>query len=217
VVITGANRGLGFAFAKCFSARGDRVIGTARKPQSDSPLASVAAQVIALDVSFDDSVERFAAQVAEPVDLLINNAGILVPEDFQTATAQSILNQVNVNGLGAFRVTRALLSRLREAEAARVVNITSRMGSIGDNTSGRMYGYRMSKAALNMATVSMSHDLAPISVVAVHPGMVQTAMVGNHGELSADQAVERMVPIIDRLDRAMSGQFLHRDGYEIPW
>lgn len=216
VVVTGANRGIGLAFARALAARGATVVGTARDPDGATELGRVA-RVEPLDVRRDASVEAFAALLADmPVDLLINNAGILLPDDLDTVGSDDLLAQVDVNAFGPLRVTRALLPNLRAARG-RVVNITSRMGSIADNTSGRMYGYRASKAALNAVTRSLALDLAPIPVVALHPGFVQTEMVGGRGDVTPEEAVRRLLLLVDRLDTAMSGRFFHRDGEELPW
>lgn len=217
VLVTGANRGIGLAFAQAYAKRGDVVIGTAREPVRAIELAKVA-RVEALDVANDLSAQGLARRLeGMPIDLLINNAGIMEPDTLASASIESMRRQFEVNALGPLRLTRALLSCLRAAKAPRVVNVTSRMGSIGDNGSGGFYGYRASKAALNIITVSLARDLAPIPVLAIHPGMVRTEMVGGHGEVSAPEAVAKMLPLIDRLDSSASGKFLHRDGFELPW
>ncbi|MCB9665340.1 MAG: SDR family NAD(P)-dependent oxidoreductase [Alphaproteobacteria bacterium] len=217
VVVTGANRGIGLAFARALAARGDTVIGTAREASRAPELAEVA-RVASLDVRDDASVAAFAASLeGQAVDLLINNAGILLPDDLASVTADTVLAQLDTNAVGPLRVTQALRANLAAAPAAKVANITSRMGSIADNGSGRFYGYRSSKAALNAITVSLARDLAPIPVVALHPGMVATDMVGGHGDVTPDEAAAKLLGLIDALDAEGSGGFLHRDGYALPW
>lgn len=217
VVVTGANRGIGLAFAKAYAARGDRVIGAVRDPSAAGELASFA-QVVRCDVQDDGSVRALGAELAGvPVDRLVNNAGILRVDSLDQFDPAVMLQQFDTNAVGPLRVAIALRSNLRAAPAARVVNVTSRMGSIDDNTSGRMYGYRASKAALNMVTRSLAIDLAPIVVVAVHPGMVRTEMIGGHGDIDPDDAVARLLPLVEGLDPAKTGTFWHRDGYELPW
>ena len=215
VLITGANRGIGLAFAQAYAARGDTVIGTARDASRASELAKVA-EVLECDVSSDASVAAFEEAIADrKIDLLVNNAGILRMDSIDKLDTQAMLAQYNTNAVGILRVTAALKENL--AEGGRVVNVTSRMGSIEDNTSGRFYGYRASKAAVNMITKGLSLDLAPIPVLAIHPGAVQTEMTAGGGDISAEESVSRMMAVIDKLDASRSGTFWHRDGYELPW
>jgi len=218
VLITGANRGLGLAFARALRARGDEVIGTAREPANAEELAALGATVEELEVTDDASVASLAERLeGKPIDLLINNAGILRRDRIESFEPETVLRQFDVNALGPLRVTRALLPNLRLADAPKIVSITSRMGSVEDNSSGGFYGYRASKAALNAVIKSLSIDLDPWPVVVIHPGYVRTRMTGNQGDLSADEAVERMLPLIDHLEASQSGKFFHRDGHELPW
>jgi len=174
-----------------------------------------------LDVQSDASVLSFAEKIkAEEgaCDLLINNAGVLHVDDINDPTlVENAQLQFDVNCLGPLRVTQALWPILAATPGSKLVNITSRMGSIADNSSGKYYGYRASKAALNAITMSMARDLPEHSVIVLHPGMIQTGMTGNKGDMAPDQAVRQMVKIIDRITPADSGKFFHRDGQELPW
>ncbi len=217
-VITGANRGIGLAFAKALLARGDTVIGTAREPAEAGELANSGAEVEELDVTDDASVTNFAERLqGRSVDLLINNAGILRRDRLDSFDPATLQREFDVNALGPLRVTNALLPSLRLSAKPRIVALTSRMGSIADNNSGGFYGYRASKAALNAVIKSLSIDLDPWPAVVIHPGYVRTRMTGNQGDLTAEEAVERMLLVIDKLDSSMSGKFFHRDGHELPW
>lgn len=219
VLITGANRGMGLEWARAFHERGWRVLGTARDVTHASELKAIADDVYACDVSDDASVFSLGrALETDSVDLLINNAGVLLRDDLQGADSDTLTHQFNINALGPLRVVQSLLPALQRSQSARVVNITSRMGSIADNTSGAMYGYRASKAALNMITRSLALDLGPdIHVLALHPGFVQTEMTRGHGDVTPVQAVTRMMTLVDALGPEMSGRFYHRDGHELPW
>jgi len=158
VLVTGANRGIGLELVRLLVARGDSVIAVVR---SSSPeLAKSGARVIDdVDVGDDASVAKLAARVGDvQLDVLVNNAGILVPDSLSSLDLDGVRKQLEVNALGPLRVTAALLSKLRDG--AKIALVTSRMGSIADNGSGGAYGYRMSKAALNMAGVSLARDLA---------------------------------------------------------
>src|SRR4029079_18731831 len=129
----------------------------------------------------------------------------------------SIRIQLEVNALAPLLVTKALLPCMKSG--AKVALITSRMGSIGDNTSGGCYGYRMSKAALNAAGMSLAHDLRPrgIAVVMLHPGPVRTGMTGGHGALDPPEAVSGLLARIEDLPLETTGRFLHQNGEPLPW
>ena len=171
-----------------------------------------------MDVSDADSVASFAARLGDSaIDLLINNAGILTSETLDDLDFERIRRQLEVNSLGPLRVTAALLPRLHKG--SKVAIITSRMGSIADNTSGSRYGYRMSKAAVNAAGKSLSVDLAPkgIAVAILHPGFVRTGMTGNMGNVDAAESAGDLLARIDALTLETSGTFWHAKGDVLPW
>jgi NAD(P)-dependent dehydrogenase (short-subunit alcohol dehydrogenase family) len=221
VVITGANRGLGLEFARQYSAAGWDVIGTARRPEAAEELEAFGVRVMQLDVTDQGSVDRLARDLeSQPIDLLINNAGIFpmaatIPEiDFA-----DISRTLDVNTIGPMRVTRALLPNLRRGEAKMIVNITSNLGSIANNTGGRFYGYRESKAALNMFTRSLAAELRDegFTCVVMNPGWVQTDMGGPSAPLEAPESIAGMRAVIDRLTPADSGTFWTHEGQQMPW
>jgi NAD(P)-dependent dehydrogenase (short-subunit alcohol dehydrogenase family) len=220
-LITGANRGLGLEFAKQYSAAEWQVIGTARRPEAASELKALDVRVLQLDVTDQVSVDRLARDLGDqPIDLLINNAGIFpmaatLPEiDFDNIT-----RTLAVNTIGPMRVTRALLPNLRRGEAKKIVNITSNLGSIADNTDGRFYGYRESKAALNMFTRSLAAELRDdgFTCIVMNPGWVQTDMGGANAPLQAPESISGMRAVIDRLTPADSGTFWTHEGKQMPW
>lgn len=225
VMITGAGRGIGLELCRQMAARGDRVLAVCRTPSAAlEALAADSAQgaidiIPGVDVSSDQDVaglrQRLGASTR--IDILINNAGILTRESLDDLDIDRIRKQFEVNSLGPLRVTAALLDHL--AEGAKVVIITSRMGSIGDNSSGSRYGYRMSKAAVNMAGVSLAHDLKPrgVAVAILHPGAVRTDMTGNHGLVDAPESVAGLLARIDELTLDTSGGFWHANGERLPW
>lgn len=217
VVITGANKGIGFAFVQHYKRAGWQVYALCRQPsaallQED---VKVIADIDVTDSSLSEKLSNHFKSVQ--IDLLINNAGVLGNESLGSIDYRSILKQLTVNSLGPLRVTEALLSNMNRG--AKIALITSRMGSITDNTSGGLYGYRMSKAALNIAGVSLAHDVAGrgIAVAILHPGYVQTDMVNHHGDISADVAAERLAQRIDELNMSNSGTFWHSNGEQLPW
>ena len=221
VVITGANRGLGLAFARRLSADGFRVIGTARRPDAADELRSLGVRIEQLDVTDAQSVRRLAEAIGDaPVDILINNAGIgsraRTLEDFDIDDAQRIMQ---VNYLGPMRVTQALLPALRAGDRKLIVNITSTYGSIERNTRGGAYGYRESKAALNMFTRSLAAELEPhgFTCIVMSPGWVKTDMGGPNARLTPDQSVDAMVKVIEGLTTEHSGSFFNHAGDIVPW
>lgn len=216
-VITGANRGIGLALAQNYLAQGWQVIGICRTTSPE--LDASGAQVISgVDVTDGKAVAALAQQLkGKQVDLLINNAGIFQHEQLGNIDYESIQQQFLVNAEAPLRMTEALLGNL--TSGAKIAFITSRMGSIADNTSGGYYGYRMSKAALNAAAMSLARDLKPrgIAVAILHPGYVQTAMVNFGGDISAAESAQRLTQRIADLTLGNSGGFWHSNGETLPW
>ncbi|WP_299001844.1 SDR family oxidoreductase [uncultured Shewanella sp.] len=220
VVITGANRGIGLAMVAIYALRGDHVIALCR--QSSPKLAALAHHnvdiVEGVDVATEAGIETMLSAInGRTVDILINNAGILRDENLHNLNLQTIEAQFQVNAVAPLRVCHALLSHL--TSGSKIALITSRMGSIADNGSGGRYGYRMSKAALNAAGVSLAKDLTAdnIAVGIYHPGYVQTDMVNFNGDITSDVAASRIVNLIDELTLEESGVFKHSNGQVLPW
>lgn len=217
VVITGAGRGIGLAFVKHYLAQGWQVVALCRKTTEE--LGATRAEIIeGIDVSSNDFGSALRDRLAGvAVDVLINNAGILRDEVLGKLNFTTMREQFEVNALGPLKVVEALMPNMREG--SKIALITSRMGSITDNTSGGRYGYRMSKAALNIAGVSLAQDLRQngIAVGILHPGYVQTDMVGNSGDISAKVAAERLANRIADLTLDNSGSFWHSNGEILPW
>lgn len=217
VVVTGANRGIGLALVRHFLHQGCDVFGVCRSA-SDALERSGAVVVSGVDVTTDEGLAALKAALHErSIDVLINNAGILRSDAFGSLEVEDVVAQFVVNAVGPLRVTEALRDNL--SSGAKVALITSRMGSISDNSSGGYYGYRMSKAALNAAGVSLARDLQPmgVAVAILHPGFVQTDMVNNAGDISADTAAERLAARINALTLETSGTFWHSNGEVLPW
>jgi len=216
IVITGANRGIGLELARQYVARGDDVIAVCR--QGSKELKALGVEVIeGVDVTSDESVTDLASALrGRHIDRLVNNAGVLERDSLEALDFGAIERQFRVNAMAPLRVTAALRNKL--ASGGKVFIITSRMGSIDDNTSGGYYGYRMSKAAVNMAAKSLSIDLTDegIGVFLLHPGMVSTDMTGHHG-IDVAQAARGLIERMDALDIGQSGSFWHQEGYELPW
>jgi NAD(P)-dependent dehydrogenase (short-subunit alcohol dehydrogenase family) len=219
ILVTGANRGIGLELCRLFIARGHTVTGTARDPATTGPLRETGATVEILDVQRDDAVEAFGAHWgSKPLDVLVNNAGVGAWTPLTQTTTEELLRVFDINAVGPLRVTRALLPALR-ASRGRVFHITSKMGSIGDTPSGGSYAYRMSKAALNMASANLAADLRPAGVASIvlHPGWVQTDMGGRNAPLTVAESARSLADLMERTGFEATGQFLNFDGRPIPW
>lgn len=217
VLVTGANRGIGLEFCRQLAARGDEVIAVCR--QGSPELKQLGVKIVdGIDVSQEMDVARLRRELQNvPLDVIINNAGILVRDKLPHPAFADIAKQFEVNAMGPLRVAGALLGNL--SKGSKIVAITSSMGSIAENTSGAYYGYRMSKAALNMAMKSLSIDLLErgIGVLVLHPGYVATDMTDHQGPVSTAESVQGLLARIDELELAESGSFRHAQGRTIPW
>ncbi len=217
VLITGAGSGIGLSFVEAYKTQGYEVLACAR--QVSAELTATGVEVIDnIDVTQEASIGRLKSTVAgRAIDILINCAGLLLNETLENLNYADIQRQWDINALGPLRVTEALLPCLKEG--AKIAMITSRMGSITDNTSGSRYGYRMSKAALNAASKSLAEDLKPrgVSVAILHPGLVATKMIGFQGDITPDIAAERLMQRIGALNLTNTGTFWHANGEVLPW
>lgn len=219
-LVTGANRGIGLAITRHLAARGDEVIAVCREPSA--ALQALGVRIDSgVDVTRGAQVQDLARRLSGTgIDLLVCNAGILAHEDLGEIDEDgfdSIARQFQVNAAGPLRVVQALRPNLRKG--SKVGLITSRMGSVADNSSGGHYGYRMSKAALNAAGRSLALDLEPdgIAVFLLHPGYVRTDMTGAQGDITPEVAAERLIARLDELGIARTGTFWHSDGSALPW
>jgi NAD(P)-dependent dehydrogenase (short-subunit alcohol dehydrogenase family) len=217
IVITGANRGIGLELARQFKKRGDDVVAACR--ESSEGLTKLDVEVIeGVDVTDDRSVGELAEALGDrTVDVLVNCAGILSDESLGDLDFDRMRRQFEVNSLGPLRVTAALRGNL--AEGSKVAIVTSRMGSIEDNTSGGRYGYRMSKAAVNMAGRSLANDLreSGVALVILHPGFVRTDMTSGQGLIDPPESATGLIARIGELTMETTGSFRHANGEELPW
>ncbi|MFT5111934.1 MAG: NAD(P)-dependent dehydrogenase (short-subunit alcohol dehydrogenase family) [Parasphingorhabdus sp.] len=215
-VISGAGRGIGLELCRQLSKRGESVIALCR--QSNSDLVELGVRTIeGIDVTSDESMGKLASELeGVSVDVLINNAGVLNRETLDDLNFDSIRQQFEINSLGPLRLSSTVLPRL--GEGGKIAIVTSRMGSITDNGSGSRYGYRASKAAVNIIGVSLARDLESqgISVALLHPGMVSTDMTGHSG-IDVSEAASGLIARIDGLNIANSGTFWHANGEVLPW
>ncbi|MFP6685930.1 MAG: SDR family oxidoreductase [Polyangiaceae bacterium] len=216
-VITGANRGIGLELCKQLSAGDHDVIGLCR--QSSAPLEALGVRVeTGIDVSRDDVIPLLRERLTgTSIDVLVNNAGILSSESLDDLDFERMRRQFEINSLGPLRVSSALLDNL--SPGSKIAIITSRMGSISDNSSGSRYGYRMSKAAVNATGVSLARDLHDrgIAVALLHPGFVRTDMTRHNGLVDPSESVAGLLARLDELSLDNSGSFWHMNGESLPW
>ncbi|MBD2001849.1 MULTISPECIES: SDR family oxidoreductase [Cyanophyceae] len=217
-LITGTNRGIGYEYCRQLQARGDRVIAVCRSASEELKQLGVQVEE-GVDITSDASVASLRDRLdGTTIDVLINNAGIVKRVTLEDLDFESIREQFEVNALGPLRVTHALLPLLKAG--SKIALMTSRMGSITDNTSGSSYGYRMSKVALSMAGKSLSLDLKPraIAVAILHPGLVQTRMTNfTSGGITPEESVKGLLARIDELTLENTGTFWHANGEVLPW
>lgn len=217
VLVTGANRGIGLSLCKLYQSLGYQVYAACR--QSSEALDNLGVTIISgIDVIQEDAGYKLALALGgSKLDLLINNAGILRNDVLGKLNRDQIRDQFETNALAPLMITEALLNNLKEG--SKIGIITSRMGSIEDNTSGGRYGYRMSKVALNIAGKSLAQDLKPrgIALAMLHPGLVSTDMISVRGDITPDEAAERLAHRLDLLDLTTTGTFWHSNGDVLPW
>ena len=227
ILITGTNRGIGLEFVKHYLKNNEKVIATCRNRNSAKDLLELKnttsnLSLLELDVSKPNSIDEFTSKIADhPIDTFINNAGIFGPRNIEIVNNDSKewLEVFNINTIAPLIITQKILKNLRLGKDKKLVFISSKVGSIEDNTEGGMYIYRTSKTALNQVIKSLSIDLKEENfiVVALHPGWVQTDMGGPNALIDTKTSVKGMTEAIDNLTSKNSGKFYNYDGSAIPW
>jgi NAD(P)-dependent dehydrogenase (short-subunit alcohol dehydrogenase family) len=233
-LVTGANRGIGLEYARQIAAAGDRVIATARKPDSASALATLQSEfpdqlrIEELDTGDGRSIAALAERLAGmPIDVLVNNAGLYGGSWSTDSQRQTPLAMdydlweeiMKVNVMGPFRMVVALLPNLAASDRKLVVNMSSDLGSIANNRQGQSHAYRSSKAALNMVTRGLSVDLAGqgISVISMAPGWTKTDLGGTDAEWETADSVSRQLDVINGIGAGQNGTFVNLLGQQVAW
>ena len=221
-LVTGANRGLGFEMCRQLIARGDDVVATVRDPESAGVLRDPGPRrLLALDIADPASVASFAKELGdEPIDVLINNAGIRgVGRGIEQLDFTAIERYFVINSIGPLRVVQALLPNLLQGSSKTIAAVSSNMGSLTNNQEGGADGYRSSKTALNMLNRSLAHELSGRGFVCVvlHPGWVRTDMGGTRAPLAPEESVAGMLNVLDGLGPEDNGAFLDYQGQSVPW
>ena len=217
-LITGSNRGIGLELTSQLHKRGENVFATCRK--SSEELNGLGVNVIEnVDISSGQSITNLKRKLNNiKLDCLIHNAGVSEYNSFEDLDPESIKRQFDINALSPLCMTRSLISFFNKN--SKIAFITSRMGSIDDNTSGSSYGYRMSKVAMSMAAKSLALDLfnKEIYVAILHPGLVRTRMTGfTRNGISTIESAKGLLERIDLLDEKNTGKFFHANGEKLPW
>lgn len=217
-LVTGANRGIGLEYCRQLKERGDYVIAVCRSASEELENLGISVEAD-VDITSDRKIDNLIKRLDDQsIDVLINNAAIVERVSLERLDTNSILRQFEVNALAPLKLTQALLTNLKKG--SKIIMMTSRMGSIEDNTSGGSYGYRMSKVALSMAGKSLSVDLKSqgIAVGILHPGLVKTRMTGfTNSGITPEQSVKGLLARIDELNLENTGTFWHSNGEILPW
>ncbi len=224
VLITGANRGLGLEYARQYAGEGWRVIATCRDLENALELNSLEGEVEihALDIGNHGQILSLSNSLRkEAIDLLINNAGIFDPRPSKLGDIEyeAWEDFMRINVMSPLMVCASFIDHVAASNMKKIAIMSSKMGSIDDNSSGGSYVYRSTKAALNAIMKSLSVDLRPcgISVAILHPGWVRTDMGGPNGLIDAPESVNGLRRVIKALNLENSGRFYNYDGSEIPW
>jgi len=218
-LVTGANRGIGAALVQQLAARGERVFAVSRGARAEAKAQENVTDLDGVELTAAADLKALARRLeGERLDVLLHNAGLLIPDGLGAVDAEAVRAQFEINALAPLLLTQALSAQLHAG--ARIAIVTSRMGSIADNTSGAFYGYRMSKAAVNMAARSLTLDLKGrgIAVGLFHPGYVRTGMTGGNGEIEPEVSARGLLQHIDALTLSNTGGFWHAtQGTPLPW
>ncbi|HKJ30948.1 MAG TPA: SDR family oxidoreductase [Balneolales bacterium] len=238
IFITGSNRGIGLEFVKQYLKRGDRIFASCRNPINAKQLQKLwkiyvnQLTILPLDVRNPEAIQAAVKTVkshTDGIDLLINNAGIGTRElseaengkisTFGKLDQKKLLHMLEVNAVAPVIVTQHFSELLKKGKHPRVINISSIQGSIDHNSTGGSYGYKASKAALNMYSRTLAYDLLPDNIYTVmfHPGWVQTDMGGKHASLTPEESVSSMIDLIDGFGKAQAGRFFNYNGKELNW
>lgn len=225
VLITGSNRGIGLEFTKQYAEAGWQVLACCRLPTTAHALSALATQhsnisIHALDIADFVQVDALAQQLNDvAIDVLINNAGVYPSGGLSDAEVDNWLSSFKVNSIAPLKMATAFTHHIVRSKLKKLVTLTSKMGSINDNTSGGSYMYRSTKAAANSVMKSLSVDLkqSGIAVATLHPGWVETDMGGPNALINVQTSVTGLCKVINALNLDNTGRFLAYDGKEIPW
>ena len=227
MLITGANKGIGHEVARQLAAKGFHVFVGARNAKAGRKAAEEIAKkggkatFLDIDVTDNDSVTTAArefSKIEDHLDVLVNNAGIIVDGDSAILEISDDLfrNTLQTNTLGALRVTRAFVPLLSKSKSPRVINVYSGGGQLTGGADGWAPAYCISKTALNGVTSQLATALPKFAVNSVCPGWVRTDMGGQGATRSVEEGAHTIVWLASEAPQDLTGKFL-RDRKEIPW
>ena len=233
VLVTGANRGLGYEHVKQYAQKGWKVIACARNPKKATELENLKDKyddnfiIEQLEVIDHPRIEELAEKYSNTsIDILINNAGTTGPlgvpgaMDYQKIDSMDYeiwRDILEVNLISPFKVATAFHDHIAQSEKKLLIMMSSDLGSIEQNTFGGLYSYRASKAALNIISKGMSVDWQDLTVIALAPGWCKTYLGGEEAEIHPDESVENQQAMFEKIITSNSGMFLDRFGKEVPW
>ena len=225
ILITGTNRGIGLEFTRQYAADGWNVIACCRDPQSATALQALAnahqnIQIVALDVADFAQIEAVALQLKNyKIDVLLNNAGVYPDSSLGDIDYDAWATAFKINTMAPLKMAEAFMPHVVASQLKKIATLSSKMGSIDDNSGGGSYIYRSSKTAVNMVMKSLAIDIKPydVAVVTLHPGWVQTDMGGPNGLINTQTSVAGLRKVITNLSLSNSGKFIAYDGKEIAW
>jgi len=218
IAITGTNRGIGLALSQIYTQQGHNIIAICRQASQELKNLPNTTIIENIDITNETQTKTLTTKLKNiKIDILINNAGIFLNETLNQLNYDNMRKQYETHALGALHITQALLPNLNAG--SKIAMITSRMGSIADNTSGNYYGYRMAKAAMNMLGKTLAEDLKPkqIAVALIHPGYVQTQMTDYTGDVTPEKAAQGITKRIQELTLKTTGTFWHAQGQQLEW
>lgn len=226
-LITGCSRGIGLELVKkILMTKEDQIFAVVRKKSSSIDLIDLQnkhkerLQIYEADLQKNSEIKALSRHLKDqPIDILVNNAGVFMGrgKNFEELTEDEILKTITINTLAPIFVTQTLLPNLQKSKAPKIFSITSKMGSIADNTSGGYYSYRISKTALNMFNASLAKDYPNITCMVLHPGWVKTEMGGSMAPLSVEDSVRGLYEVMVAASQTQSGTFVDYSGVGIPW
>ncbi len=225
ILITGTNRGIGLEFTQQYAADGWNVITCCREPQSAGALQALAntyknIEIVTLDVADFVQIDAVALQLKDhKIDVLINNAGVYPDSSLGNLNYDDWASAFKINSMAPLKMVEAFMPHIVNSRLKKVATLSSKMGSIDDNSGGGSYIYRSSKTAVNMVMKSLAIDVKTngVSVVTLHPGWVKTDMGGPNGLVNTQTSVTGLRKVIADLSLANSGKFIAYDGKEIAW
>lgn len=220
IFLTGASRGIGLCLCSMLRSAGHHVIATVRDRAAAIEAVETGARVLELDVTDAHALDELTSRIACPIDVLINNAGVSSStKSLSDCTQDALLAAMKVNAVAPIMVAKVIVPTMRAGQRKLIMNISSQLASMTNNNGGSSYGYRASKAALNMLNICMANELRPegFTVMALHPGWVKTDMGGPNAPMSIEESARHLIARMNEATIDKSGKYYNFDGTPLPW